>query len=102
MKNLVGSQRRGDRAGIARVRGWVREDFELQPETSLLVTELECGKPGCPPHETVIALLEPGRPPEEHKLRKAVAQITHDDVTRLARNRSGQPPAAHRSKETGE
>jgi hypothetical protein len=98
VKNFLGTQRGGDRSGIARVRGWVREAFELQPETRLLVTEVECGKRGCPPHETVIALLEPDLPPEEHKLRKAVAQVTEEDIARLARARSGQPALDDRTK----
>jgi hypothetical protein len=72
--------RRGTPAGTAQVKGWVREAFSLSPEASVLVGEIRCSKPGCPPRETVIAMLVPGSPPIEHKLLKPIAEICRDDV----------------------
>lgn len=43
----------------SRVKGWFRKSFGIGEETSLMVTELRCSEPGCPPVETVIAVLGP-------------------------------------------
>ena len=41
-------------AALDRVREWVRERFALG-DTAILVAEVACAVPGCPPVETVIA-----------------------------------------------
>jgi hypothetical protein len=40
---------------LARVREWTRERFKLAGTDAILVTEIACGLPGCPPRETVVA-----------------------------------------------
>lgn len=40
---------------LARIEGWTRDRFALGAESTVLVSEIECGLPGCPPLETVIA-----------------------------------------------
>ena len=42
-------------AGLARIHDWTRERFALAPQETILVTELACTVPGCPPIETVVA-----------------------------------------------
>ena len=42
-------------AALDRVREWVRARFRLSEETAILVAEVACAVPGCPPIETVIA-----------------------------------------------
>jgi hypothetical protein len=39
------------------VKRWVRELFMPSDEATVMVTELHCSEPGCPPLETVIATL---------------------------------------------
>jgi hypothetical protein len=41
------------------VKDWIREFALVPDEFSILVTELKCTEPGCPPLETVVALLGP-------------------------------------------
>ena len=53
-------QRRPDPRAVADVKRWAAEVFRLPESASVLVTELRCGEPGCPPLETVIAILSPG------------------------------------------
>jgi hypothetical protein len=89
MNDLFATGRRRAAGATARVKGWVREAFGLDQDATLLVAELTCREPGCPPLETSISLLETGRDPEEHKLHKAVAEITRQDVDELARRRAG-------------
>jgi hypothetical protein len=40
---------------LGRVREWTRERFALPADAAILVSEIACGLPGCPPLETVVA-----------------------------------------------
>ncbi|MEM9135475.1 MAG: hypothetical protein AAF962_26460 [Actinomycetota bacterium] len=69
---------RRDPEAVARVRAWVRGEID-DDETTVLVTELACTEPGCPPLETVIGLL--GADGQvQHKLHKPLAEVTQADV----------------------
>ncbi len=50
-----------------------------------MVPQTECGQPGCPPLETVIALMRPGRAAVKFKIYKALADVTAEDVRRLGK-----------------
>ncbi|MEM9563530.1 MAG: hypothetical protein AAGA93_12975 [Actinomycetota bacterium] len=69
---------RRDPEAVARVRAWVRSEIE-DDETTVLVTELACTEPGCPPLETVIGLLSDGGQ-VQHKLHKPLADVTKADI----------------------
>lgn len=79
---------------VARVKAWVRELLTLAPDTAILVTELQCTEPGCPPLETVIAVLEEGEPPRQYKVHRALTDVSRGDVTAVIAPRT--PPASHR------
>lgn len=72
----------------AAVKAWVRGCLAQPDEVTVMVTELTCTEPGCPPLETVIALLREGSPTVQYKLHKAMAEVTPDDVA-TALGRSG-------------
>jgi hypothetical protein len=74
----------------ARIKAWVSEAFGVADTATVLVTELRCSEPGCPPLETVIALLGASGPAKQYKLHKAVAEVTEADVKALA---AGGAPA---------
>src|SRR5687767_2785046 len=40
---------------LERVKEWVRERFKLRPEDAIMVSEVTCTIPGCPPLETSVA-----------------------------------------------
>jgi hypothetical protein len=66
-----------------RIKDWTREVFHLNDKTTVMVTELECREPGCPPVETVIAVLEgPGRR-RQYKIHTLAADVSRSDVERL-------------------
>lgn len=70
-------------AALARVEAEVRERFRLSTETVVLVTELVCALPGCPPLETVIAFWtgsEGDALRHHYKVFKPVQQVTADDL----------------------
>jgi hypothetical protein len=83
MRDLFGTQPRPDPAQLAAIKVWVAETLALSDDVTVMVTELRCSEPGCPPVETVIALLRPGMPPEQRKLDKAIAELTADDIRSL-------------------
>jgi len=63
---------------LDRVRAWVRERFKLGDE-AILVAEVACSIPGCPPIETVIAFWT-GERRHHFKVFKPVAEVTSDDL----------------------
>lgn len=76
---LPGLGPRRDPADTARVKALVVEGIGGDADVTVLVTELECTEPGCPPIETVIALLG-GVRNVQYKIHKAVADVGGDDV----------------------
>ena len=72
-------------AALDRVREWVRARFRLG-DTAILVAEVACAVPGCPPIETVIAFWSTERR-HHFKLFKPVAEVTESDL----------PPAWYKS-----
>ncbi len=69
----------------SRVREWAEARFEPREDDVVMVTEVACGQPGCPPFETLIALMRPGRAPIKFKLFKALAGVSEQDVSRLGK-----------------
>ena len=64
---------------IARVREWVRERFKLSADAPIMVSEIRCNLPGCPPLETVVAFWE-NDARHHFKLFKPVAEVTSDNL----------------------
>jgi hypothetical protein len=54
--------------------------FEAGEDEAVVVNELTCTEPGCPPVETVVALLREGSKPRQVKLHKAAVDVTEDDL----------------------
>jgi len=70
-------------AAMAALKRWVREALALGDDDTVMVTELTCREPGCPPLETVVAVLRgPGRT-WQFKVHTPVAALTDADRARL-------------------
>ncbi|MFN3323265.1 MAG: hypothetical protein ACK5AZ_07205 [Bryobacteraceae bacterium] len=67
---------------ISEIKRWVEEEFVLGEEFTVMVTELRCTEPGCPPLETVVAILG-GPEPRQYKLHKGAAEVNRADIARL-------------------
>lgn len=74
-----GGRRADTEEALDRVRDWTRQRFKLSAEAAILVSELECRLPGCPPLETVIAFWE-NEKRHHFKLFKPVAKVALDDL----------------------
>ena len=67
-------------AALRQVEAWTRERFSLPGEVAVLVTELPCAQPGCPPLETVIAFWTAPDRRHHYKVFKPVQQVRADDL----------------------
>jgi hypothetical protein len=67
-------------AALDRVRAWTRERFTLAEDAAILVSEVSCALPGCPPRETVVAFWTEDEQRHQFKLFKPVAEVVVDDL----------------------
>ena len=91
--NPLGPRPRSDPERVAEIKRWVADTFQLADNAPILVTELRCAEPDCPPIETVIAIM--GRDgaaccPPTYRLRKPLIEVTRADVARLATDTTHQ------------
>lgn len=73
---------------IENIKKWTYEAFDLDPETTtIMVTQLECKEEGCPPLETVIAMLFDGKKDKEmYKVCKGISEVKQEDIQNLKEN----------------
>jgi hypothetical protein len=67
-------------AALDRVRAWTRERFKLDEALPVVVAEVACGLPGCPPLETVVAFWTEDDRRHQFKLFKPVAEVVEGDL----------------------
>jgi hypothetical protein len=84
MRNLFQPRSPGDPQHVAAIKRWAADAFQLTEDTTVMVTELRCTEPGCPPLETVIAFLHPQADTRQIKIHKALCDVTRDDVLTIA------------------
>jgi nitrate reductase delta subunit len=66
-------------AALDRVHDWTRARFALTNDETVLVSEIACAVPGCPPIEThVVFWTVAGR--HHYKIFKPLAEVTEDDL----------------------
>jgi nitrate reductase delta subunit len=67
-------------ARLENIQGWTRKRFGLPQEAAVLVSEVACTVPGCPPLETVVAFWTEGDRRHQFKLYKPMAEVAYDDI----------------------
>jgi hypothetical protein len=83
MLGLSGRLGPRDPSTIAAVKTWARRALGLPPDSALLVTELACHEPGCPPVETVIADVSRPGVRRTWKLHQPLSTLTEADIHRM-------------------
>ena len=68
------------REALRRVKAWTRARFSLADDDAILVSELACAVPGCPPIETVVAFWTASDRRHHFKVFKPVAEVVEDDL----------------------
>jgi hypothetical protein len=72
-------KRGADGTALDRVRDWTRARFKLVEDEAVMVSEVACGVPGCPPIEThVVFWTALGR--HYFKVFKPLADVAEDDL----------------------
>lgn len=83
-----GAQHARGSGQAGRIKWWASVAFGLDVGTTMTVAELRCMEPGCPPVETVVAILDapssPRRSPQQYKIHKPMSEVIFEDVERLA------------------
>ena len=70
----------GQDAAIERVQAWTRARFALEADATVMVSELACRRPGCPPLETVVAFWNDEGGRRHFRVFKPVTEVVLDDL----------------------
>ena len=65
---------------LDRVKAWTRECLELAVDDTVLVSEVRCALPGCPPLKTVVTFWLDGTTRHWFTIFKGVADVILDDL----------------------
>jgi len=67
-------------AAVRALKEAARVAFDAGDDDAVMVSELRCTEEGCPPIETVVALLRAGRQPKQVKVHKPIVEVTVEDL----------------------
>ncbi len=74
-------KKRADAAGITRrLKDVVRTHFRLADDDAIMIAEVACEVPGCPPLETVIAFWCEDEKRRQLKVFKPLTEVVADDL----------------------
>ena len=76
-------RKRGD-GSTAAIKAWAKKHWNLPEDTTLLVSELQCGETDCPDIETVIAVLSVDGADKTVKLDKPIYAISESDIEAIS------------------
>jgi nitrate reductase delta subunit len=65
---------------LDQIEAWTRARFALAPDETVLVAEVACTLPGCPPLETVVAFWTADKTRHHFKIFKRVDQVVEGDL----------------------
>ena len=68
-------------AHLSALKDHARHLLELDDQDTVLITELRCTEPGCPPLETVVAILAVGDAPRRWTVHLPLERVTPGDLT---------------------
>ena len=66
---------------IQQIKDWTYQRLDLDSETPISINQLQCHEPGCPPVETVIAVMT--SPPLQYRINKQISEITEIDMNQI-------------------
>jgi G3E family GTPase len=71
---------------LDQIRYWMRQNFGFAKEIPIVIKEVPCVKPACPPIETAIVAVLRNEPPRHFKIQRPINEITFDNVYDLIEN----------------
>ena len=75
-------------AATQQIKTWVYDALSLSAEVPISISQLQCHEPGCPPIETVIAVM--AQPTQTYKIHAAAADINQLQVIEALENTPGK------------
>jgi hypothetical protein len=78
----LGARQPGPTQQLRALKETVRNLLGLDDDTAVMVRQLACTEPGCPPLETVVAVLPMDGAARRWTLHQAAEEITEDDLRR--------------------
>ncbi|MEM9806336.1 MAG: hypothetical protein AAF959_13745 [Cyanobacteria bacterium P01_D01_bin.56] len=63
---------------LKQLKEWVYQALTLDDSIHVSISQLTCTEPGCPPIETVIAVMT--QPPQTYKIHRPAAEILEDHI----------------------
>ena len=82
----------GRSPNLSALKASVRQLLDLDDETAVMIRQLDCTEPGCPPVETVVAVLPMQGEARRWTLHRPVDQITPADLQELVHTESETAP----------
>ncbi|WP_454856921.1 hypothetical protein [Rhizobium binxianense] len=67
-------------AAVRQIKAWTRERFALSDDVPVMVSEVACGLPGCPPLETIVTFWTTPETRHVFKAFKPAVDVTPDDL----------------------
>jgi len=80
LEDLTGSARRNNADTARDIKAWVKEFFQMDEDSTVMVGELQCGERDCPDVETVVAILSPGGVTQRFRIARPIEQVTRRDL----------------------
>jgi G3E family GTPase len=71
---------------LDQIRYWVQTILTFPPDAPIVIKEVPCVKPGCPPVETAIMVFLPNEPPRVFKVLARINEVTFDHIYNLIEN----------------
>jgi G3E family GTPase len=71
---------------LDQIRYWMRQNFDFPKGIPIVIKEVPCVKPSCPPIETAIMVILKNEPPRHFKIQQTINDITFDHVYDLIEN----------------
>lgn len=73
---------------LKQLKAWTAQILALDESVPVSISQLTCTEPGCPPLETVIAIMT--QPPQTYKIHQPAVDIGEDDLVKaLAKKAEG-------------
>lgn len=66
---------------LKQLKAWVYQALALDEGIPVSISQLTCTEPGCPPLETVIAVMS--QPPQTYKIHQPAVDIEQGDVVKV-------------------
>lgn len=68
---------------LQQLKDWAYQALSLDETIPISISQLTCTEAGCPPLETVIAVMT--QPPQTYKIHRPAAEICHDDLVQAVK-----------------